>query len=177
MNRMSELLSNKAEQEHPSRISFEPDRQAAPDALLQDDASRQPLPSRYRTILVPLDGTPFAEHALPFAISIARRAAAELHLVHVHQPWDPGYHVGRIDVVNAFHLAHQLHHKQYLYDTAARVARNAPVRVKSVLIEGLNIAERVSSAANGSADLVVMATRARGRSIRQSLPTNGLCAS
>ena len=29
----------------------------------------------YRTILVPLDGSPFAEHALPLALSIARRSA------------------------------------------------------------------------------------------------------
>lgn len=40
----------------------------------------------YRCILVPLDGTPFGEAALPLAVSIARRAGAVLHLAHVHLP-------------------------------------------------------------------------------------------
>ncbi|MBX0329947.1 universal stress protein [Oscillochloris sp. ZM17-4] len=38
-----------------------------------------------KTILVPLDGSPFSEHALPAAIAIARRRAMRLALVHVHQ--------------------------------------------------------------------------------------------
>src|SRR5437764_3072546 len=38
----------------------------------------------YRTILVPLDGSPFAEHALPVALSIARRTGATLELMHAH---------------------------------------------------------------------------------------------
>ena len=37
----------------------------------------------YRSIMVPLDGSPFSEQALPVAIALARRSAARLHLVHV----------------------------------------------------------------------------------------------
>lgn len=37
----------------------------------------------YRSIMVPLDGSPFSEQALPVAIALARRCAARLHLVHV----------------------------------------------------------------------------------------------
>ena len=37
----------------------------------------------YRTILVPLDGSKFAEQALPLATLLASREGAELHLVHV----------------------------------------------------------------------------------------------
>ena len=40
----------------------------------------------YRTVLVPLDGSAFAEHALPLALSIAGRAGATLRLVRVHVP-------------------------------------------------------------------------------------------
>src|SRR4029078_7295102 len=36
-----------------------------------------------RTLLVPLDGSPFAERALPFAAKLACRAGAELRIVHV----------------------------------------------------------------------------------------------
>jgi LemA protein len=38
----------------------------------------------YRRILVPLDGTPFGDHALPYAVDIAVRTGAALELVHVH---------------------------------------------------------------------------------------------
>src|SRR5438477_9932902 len=40
----------------------------------------------YRSILVPLDGSPFGEHALPLALTIARRSGATLHVAHVHTP-------------------------------------------------------------------------------------------
>src|ERR1700730_2606418 len=38
----------------------------------------------YRSLLVPLDRSSFAEQALPLALSIARRANARLELVEVH---------------------------------------------------------------------------------------------
>lgn len=37
----------------------------------------------YHKILVPLDGSPFSEEALPLAIGVARRTGAELRLLHV----------------------------------------------------------------------------------------------
>ena len=39
----------------------------------------------FRRILVPLDGSPFGDHALPYAAAIAARAGAEIELVHAHQ--------------------------------------------------------------------------------------------
>jgi nucleotide-binding universal stress UspA family protein len=38
----------------------------------------------YHSILVPLDGSQFAEQALPLALSIASRAGAGLEVVQVH---------------------------------------------------------------------------------------------
>ena len=40
----------------------------------------------YRKILVPLDGSPFGEHALPLAMTIARGSGATLQVAHVHVP-------------------------------------------------------------------------------------------
>jgi nucleotide-binding universal stress UspA family protein len=40
----------------------------------------------FRNILVPLDGSPLSEQALPVAARLARAANATLHLVHVHTP-------------------------------------------------------------------------------------------
>lgn len=44
----------------------------------------------YKSILTPLDGSSFAEHALPLALSIARRGAA-LRLLHVQEPLASAY--------------------------------------------------------------------------------------
>lgn len=41
----------------------------------------------FRTIVVPLDGSAFAEHALGPAIQIAKRSRAALHLVRAHVPY------------------------------------------------------------------------------------------
>src|SRR5262245_1186214 len=37
-----------------------------------------------RSILVPLDGSAFAEHALPYAMAIAPRLGASIEIFHVH---------------------------------------------------------------------------------------------
>src|SRR5438876_10456105 len=44
-----------------------------------------------RSILVPLDGSTFGEHALPLAMSMARRMNASLNLIHVHSLLDATY--------------------------------------------------------------------------------------
>ena len=41
-----------------------------------------------RSILVPVDGSNFAEHALPYALTIARRTGARLDLALVHTPFE-----------------------------------------------------------------------------------------
>jgi nucleotide-binding universal stress UspA family protein len=42
----------------------------------------------FRSLLVPLDGSVFSEHALPFALGIANRAGAPVQLLQVHVPLD-----------------------------------------------------------------------------------------
>src|SRR3954452_12866374 len=43
------------------------------------------------SILVPLDGSAFGEHALPLAVSLARRTGSSLNLIHVHSLLDATY--------------------------------------------------------------------------------------
>jgi nucleotide-binding universal stress UspA family protein len=40
----------------------------------------------FRKILVPLDGSPLGEHALPYALGIAKKAGAQVHIALVHVP-------------------------------------------------------------------------------------------
>src|SRR5205807_699803 len=60
-------------------------------ALAFSASEREPPARRaeaimYHSLLVPLDGFPFGEHALPLALTLARRCGAELHLVHAVAP-------------------------------------------------------------------------------------------
>jgi nucleotide-binding universal stress UspA family protein len=48
----------------------------------------------YRTIMVPLDGSDFSRHAIPWALAVARPAGADVHLVHVIVP---PYGMGMVD--------------------------------------------------------------------------------
>lgn len=117
--------------------------------------------SRYRTVLVPLDGKPFSEHALPFALGIARRSGAEIRLVHVHSPlesidWAESlfYHAG-LDVWN------RRRQQAYLDSLVQRLAKVSSVPVTPVLMQGREVVDSLCEAANVGADLVVMATHRR----------------
>ena len=111
------------------------------------------------SVLTPLDGSPFSEHALPLAVALARRAGASLHLVRVHQPLPPPYATELIPdaSVDAF-LQEQ--ERQYLDTTARRLAVGAPLRVATELLQG-DVATALQKRA-ASADLVVMSTHGRG---------------
>ncbi len=121
----------------------------------------------FRSILVPLDGSPFAEHALPLAASLARRAGASLRLLQVTPaladvyfwvppPGDP--------------FARELHQRNrsaaegYLEDVGRRLESAGAGPVAGAAVEGeLGIAESIRAhAAAVGADLVVMTTHGRG---------------
>src|ERR1041384_4149078 len=68
----------------------------------------------FRTILVPLDGSRFAEAALPLATSFAASARGRLHLLLAHQP--VAAMVGMGDVVMASAgLDEELREKELTY--------------------------------------------------------------
>lgn len=117
----------------------------------------------FRTILVPLDGSPFAEQALPWALSLARRAGAALDLVRGHvlyalaQPaaaWAPFDPVAEADAKQA--------ERAYLDEIARRLTGAAPVEVRKSLVDGYETEGILKRAQDGRADLVVMATHGRG---------------
>jgi nucleotide-binding universal stress UspA family protein len=116
-----------------------------------------------RSILVPLDGSTFGEHALPMAAALARRAGAVLHLVHVHQAEVP-VAVEGFAVLNTDDLHVRQDELSYLADASRRVAEKAPVSLKTALLEGAgDVVEGLKSyVQRESIDLVVMSTHARG---------------
>jgi nucleotide-binding universal stress UspA family protein len=116
----------------------------------------------YRSLLVPLDGSPFAEHALPLALAVARRAGASLKLVTVVTPLAEAFVEG---IYTAPHdLQDQLVRQQqaYLEGTVQRLRGRASVPVSAVVLEGEVAPTLRAHAAEMGADLVVMATHGRG---------------
>ncbi|MFO0841447.1 MAG: universal stress protein [Gemmataceae bacterium] len=114
-----------------------------------------------RSILVPLDGSTFAEHALPLAASLARRAGAELHLAHVHQAGQAAALEG-VRLLDAVDLHLRQDEQAYLADASRRLTDKHPVRVKTALLDGDAVPALKGHAEQVQADLVVMSTHGRG---------------
>jgi nucleotide-binding universal stress UspA family protein len=116
----------------------------------------------YQSILVPLDGSPFGEHALPLALSVARRAGAVLKLLHVHAEVPMADPVGAVSFNEEVdrHLKRQA--EAYLEGVVKRLRELSSVTVTCDLIEG-TVAETIrrETAGTGS-DLIVMTTHGRG---------------
>ena len=124
-----------------------------------------------RTILVPLDGSSFGEHALPMALRLAQRSGARLELVHVHVHAAPEPDV---EGLTPYHFEHVVEHdhafdeeafradEQALERLATQLTREHPVAVEPRVLRGPvgPVLHRHAEALR--ADLVVMATHGRG---------------
>jgi nucleotide-binding universal stress UspA family protein len=116
----------------------------------------------YKSILVPLDGSTFAEHSLPLALAIARKAGAKLHLVHVLEPLASVYSEGPAFVDLDLPQRIKARLRGYLDSVALRVRKLVPVTVAAELAEG-DITEMLQAeSVRTHADLVVMTTHGRG---------------
>jgi nucleotide-binding universal stress UspA family protein len=114
----------------------------------------------YRKVMVPLDGTTFAEHALPLARSIARRSGAELHLVAVVPPLTGGYTEGVF--FSTAELDAEAVERQEAYLDGVRERLGEGLHLTTAVLEG-DIATSLSAhAAARDVELVVMATHGRG---------------
>lgn len=116
-----------------------------------------------RTILLPVDGSTFSEHALPVAVDAARRSGARLHIVHVHESPVPrlspdglSVHDERLEAV----MRDQ--EQEYLTSLAHRCMEKAGLSPCVDLLEGPVSAAVSAYAAEIEADLVIMTTHGRG---------------
>lgn len=113
-------------------------------------------------ILVPLDGSELAERAMPAAAALARRAGAELRLVHVHVPIpaEPIYVEGLPVVDEHLHSLRRMHEQAYLDQVLQKAAAGIPAA--TVILEG-RVADALADYARSTeAALVVMTTHGRG---------------
>lgn len=109
----------------------------------------------YRVIMVPLDGSRFAESALPLALAVTRRTGAALHLVTVQEPI-PSF------AYDEWESAAEDWSREYLNNVVERVRPRAGGEVSATLLAGHVVEVLEKEAEARSADLVVMATHGRG---------------
>jgi len=113
-------------------------------------------------ILVPLDGSRFGEHALPVALSIARRTGATVQLLHVHVPLAPMYVEGHLFSEPSVVMAQRQHERRYLDDLVQRLREKTSVPLTTVMLEGPVVPLLRDQAQKGEAGLIVMTTHGRG---------------
>jgi nucleotide-binding universal stress UspA family protein len=120
-----------------------------------------------RTVLVPLDGSPFSEHALPLGLSIARRSGATLQLLYVQPPLSSIYTerplFGEDDQLGDHFRARILEQKsKYLESVTQRLEMLSGILPIPVVDEGEVVEAIREHVLTGGVDLVVMTTHGRG---------------
>ena len=107
-----------------------------------------------RHVMVPLDGSRFAEMALPTALRLTESAGSSLELVMVQE-------VGPVFAVEAWEAAYPEAARSYLDQlTAGLEAGNR--RIETSVLVGRPVEELEKRAQDGGADFVVMSTHGRG---------------
>jgi nucleotide-binding universal stress UspA family protein len=124
------------------------------------DAHSPARPPPIRTVLVPVDGSPASEHALPLATSIARRAGARVVLAHVYSPLsapsDPAMFRFSEPVLPLGPI------REHLKELTRRLTADG-VAARPVVQEGTWADEALTRIADEErADLIVMAAGTRG---------------
>ena len=118
---------------------------------------------RFASIMVPLDGSPLAERALPLGLDLAQRARARLRLVLVHQSPPPPIDKAAARLAVKVELAVRRAEREYLRATQQRLGETATKgRVRGVTLSG-SVADTLATYVSElGIDLVVMATHGRG---------------
>ena len=114
-------------------------------------------------ILVPVDFSAYSERALEYAIGLAGRLGASLHLLHVvEDPIATGFWGGEMVIPNLTELREELVHGAERQLVSSReAAERAGVSVVSTVQVGLPAITIVDHAKSLGVDLIVMGTHGR----------------
>ncbi len=115
-----------------------------------------------RKILLPLDGSAFAERAAPYAASVADRAGAEVTVALVHPSLPAVTESSRAEMVEWARKGEQA----YLDEVATRLFTGTKARVGTSLLRGDPAQTLIAFAEKQEVDLVVMSTQGWGPASR-----------
>jgi nucleotide-binding universal stress UspA family protein len=119
-------------------------------------------PSSFRSILVPLDGSPFAEQAVPLASLIAQRSGSKLRLAFVHKLPAAPVDAAAAKLFTSIEAVTRKAERTYLRRIQAKL-REGGIRLSSaVTLTGDPGPALAQYAGEMAIDLVVMATHGRG---------------
>jgi len=110
----------------------------------------------YKRVLIPLDGSPLAEQALPHAIAQARYSQAELILLKVVEPFPHARGLSLGDLKRIEQQASTWGH-EYLERLAVDI-RQQGIPIQAVIIGGRPHVEIPQYAETNQVDLIVMST-------------------
>jgi len=110
----------------------------------------------YKTIILPLDGSPFAELAISTAADIARRTGADLVLVRVHE----SYLYEDMDYLLAEDQSRR-DQDEYLAQIAERVEAEFGLEAERTLLEGPIVSSICKFAEGLQSPLIVISTHGR----------------
>ena len=117
---------------------------------------------RYKRIVVPLDGSGWAQRAIPHAVDIARSNESELILLHVLRPPARQY-TPELALAHQEDQVQQMREqvKQYLIGLRTEL-RSENIKVITHMVEGPGVASLICDYVNNeNVDLVVMSTHGR----------------
>ncbi len=119
-------------------------------------------PPSFGSILVPLDGSPLAEQALPLASRIARAAGGKLRLVLVHEVRPRPADLVGTRMFISLELATRKAERSYLRNIQEGLRAGGNRMASAVTLKGEPAPELIRFARETDVDLVVMATHGRG---------------
>lgn len=119
-------------------------------------------PSSFRSILVPLDGSTFAEQAVPLASRIAQRVGGKLRLTLVHGLPSAPIDLAAAKLFTSIELATRRSERSYLRAIQARLRDGGTRLASAVTLTGKAGPALAQYVQEMGIDLVVMCTHGRG---------------
>jgi nucleotide-binding universal stress UspA family protein len=136
-----------------------------PIFLVRSTETAAMVPAQLRRILAPVDGSPLAEQAMPHVEQLARSAGAEITLLYVEAPPEPGVDHGPSATAQAQRRKGLLAYMGTLLPGLAE----AGLQVKRQIRMGHPAEEIINEVERSDADLVVMSSHGRTGIARATL--------
>jgi nucleotide-binding universal stress UspA family protein len=119
------------------------------------------MTTRFQRLLVPLDGSPLAEQAIPMAGALARRAGAAVHLVWV-QPGVPRYPYVPMEISRDIEREARQRKESYLQTQAEAIETCYGREAVCAVRDGDPAGILAAYARTNHIDLIIMTTHGRG---------------